>query len=111
MEDKKTLFNIVGQADKRSKRGEGAKDVFNELIGKEIDKKLSGVAEMETTTKMRGKQSEKGSVMAQYDEETKEKLQEAVDSLSSGSKKQIKVEQIVTDSDVNRVIKSIGKLS
>jgi len=55
MEDKKTLFNIVGQADKRSKRGEGAKDVFNELIGKEIDKKLSGVAEMETTTKMRGK--------------------------------------------------------
>ena len=74
MEDKKTLFNIVAEAAERSKKGEYAKGVFNELIGQQIEKRLSGVAEMETTTKMRGKQSEKGSVMPQYDEETKEKL-------------------------------------
>ncbi len=111
MEDKKTLLNIAAEAVKRGKRGEEEKAVFNELIAKQIEKRQAGIAEMETTTKMRGKQSEKGSVLSQYDEETKEKLQEAVDSLSSGSKKQIKVEQIVTDSDVNKVIKSIGKLS
>jgi hypothetical protein len=49
--------------------------------------------------------------MSQYDEETKEKLQEAVNSLSSSGKKSIKMEQIVTDSDVNKLVDKIEKLS
>ena len=111
MEDKKILFGLVGATLERvDKKKENLKLVFNELVNQRSDKKLAGIAEMETV-KIGDKQSEKGSVMSQYDEETKEKLQEAVDRLSSGSKKQIKVEQIVTDSDVNKVIKSIGKLS
>ena len=111
MEDKKTLLNIVVEAVKRGKQGEEEKAVFNELIAKQIEKRQAGIAEMETTTKMRGKQSEKGSVMSQYDEETKEKLQEAVNSLSSSGKKSIKMEQIVTDSDVNKLVDKIEKLS
>lgn len=43
-------------------------------------------------TRIRGKQSEKGSVLANYNEETKEQLQDAVDGLSPSGKKIIKTE-------------------
>jgi len=43
-------------------------------------------------TRIRGKQSEKSSVMSKYDEETKEQLQDAVDGLSPSGKKIIKTE-------------------